>query len=75
MEASVADEFYSGEGFWHFFPCNILYIAPENLSCSPRKASNTPRKYTAVIVSNYGMPMPCIICMPTVEQNYESRAE
>lgn len=62
METSVADDLYSGEGFQNFLSYKILSIASENLSYSPRKASYIYRAYAAVIVSNYGMPMPCIIC-------------
>lgn len=68
MESSVADDFYSGEGFWNFLPCKILSIASENLSYLQEK----PVTLTDVIISNYGMPMPCMICMPVVEQKYES---
>lgn len=63
METSVADDFYSSEGFQNFLSYKILSIASENLSCFPRKASNIYGAYAAVIVANYGMPMPCIICM------------
>lgn len=72
MEVSVADDFYSGEGFLNFLSCNILSIASANLSYSLRKASNIYGACIVVIVSNYVMPILWIICMPVVGQNYES---